>query len=525
MELIKINQLKVSVAEVQLFQIASLGINSGQKVGLIGDNGVGKTTLMRLLAGETNSSELVEITGSVTRSASCSYVPQLLDAGDKSGGQREKLAISEAIAKLRNEANALLLLDEPTSNLDFKQQKWLVNLIKALKSSCLIISHDQEFLNQVCDTIWCIKRGQVIAFKGTYAEFNLAQQKQQARAETKYAEQEKHLKQLKTSLYQHIDKAKSFTRKKSKISSSDWRSKSMGKVNTANNVIRSSKILAKRIEKEEKAMTKPRVQKQVTLKNGIAKMTDLAVSPKSKALRLDPQQISVYHKLLFALEQEVNLKYQSKVVLTGKNGVGKSAFLNQIKKRQLVGFYHPKLQIGYFAQNIIKLQSNQTLLQSIRSTSIFSDEAVMQILADLHLWQMRYQKSQNLSGGQLVCFNLAKIITGKYNLLLLDEPTNFLDIAAINALAEFINAYPYAVVVVSHDQAFVDHLKAQKWTITHQQLLAKAGQLKQPLASKHNEVELLKFQRDKLMLDPTASMTEIIQLSAKIKKLEGKAYN
>lgn len=521
MELIKINQLKVKVAEVQLFQIESLGINSRQKVGLIGDNGVGKTTLMKLIAGEANFSELVKVTGSIARAGNCSYVPQLLDAANQSGGQREKLTISEATAKLRNAANALLLLDEPTSNLDFQQQKWLINLIKGLKSACLIISHDQAFLNQVCDTIWCIKKGQVITFKGTYAEFEENQQKQRARAETKYAEQARHLQHLKTSFNQHLNKAKSFNRKKGEISSSDWRSKSMGKVNTANNVIRSSKILSNRIEKEEKALIKPEVQKQITLKNGLAKMTDLAISPKSKALRLEPQQIVAYQQQLFAFDQEVELKYQAKAVLTGKNGAGKSVFLSQIKNRQLSGFYHPKLQIGYFSQNIIKSQSNETLLQSIMRTSIFNDEAVMQILADLHLWPKRYQQINSLSGGQLVCFNLAKIITGKYNLLLLDEPTNFLDIAAINALAEFINAYPYAVITVSHDQAFVDHLKAQRWTIAQQQLLTKPGQAKQPPAGKRNELELLKFQRDKLMLDPAAALTEIKQLSAKIQKLEG----
>lgn len=520
MELIKINHLTVNLAAKKLFEIASLGINSKQKIGLIGNNGVGKTTLMKLIADINNPSELIKATGSITRLCNWAYVPQLLNAQDKSGGQREKLAISGAIAQLRNAPKALLLLDEPTSNLDFEQQKWLINLIRGLKSSCLIISHDQHFLNQVCDTIWCVKDQRVITFKGTYSEFKRAQEKQAARMQLEYNEQEKHLNQLKASFKRHAKQADSFSHPKKHISSSDWRSKSLGKVKAANNVARATKNLSRRIEKEAKALTRPVVRKQITLKNGAAQMKNEAIAPKSKALRLNPQKVEAYHKLLFTIEQEVNLTYQNKLILTGANGVGKSVFLKELFQRKLTGFYHPQLQIGYFTQNIIKLQSDQTVLEAIMKNSIFATSATMQVLGDLHLWQIRHQKIENLSGGQLVCFNLARILTGKYNLLLLDEPTNFLDLEALAALVDFIAAYPYALIIVSHDQSFIEQLGLPKWTINHQRLSTKVAASKQSSASNDNNLELLKFQRDQLMLAPEASVTKIKQLTAEIEQLQ-----
>ncbi|WP_187154948.1 ATP-binding cassette domain-containing protein [Lactobacillus kimbladii] len=100
MELIKIDYLQIGVAASKLLTVSNLSINSRQKIGLIGNNGAGKTTLMKILAQE-KLTDLFTIKGAVINNCNFAYVPQLLDAGDKSGGQREKLALSRAIAKLK----------------------------------------------------------------------------------------------------------------------------------------------------------------------------------------------------------------------------------------------------------------------------------------------------------------------------------------------------------------------------------------------------------------------------------------
>ena len=519
MELIKIDYLQIDVATSKLLTVSNLSINSRQKIGLIGNNGAGKTTLMKILAQE-KFTDLFTIKGAVINYCNFAYVPQLLDAGDKSGGQREKLALSRAIAKLKNMPNGLLLLDEPTSNLDITQQQWLIKLINKSKIACLIVSHDQNFLDSVCNSIWYIQDQEVHNYSGTYKEFRSFRKDEQKRAETIYEQKEKHLEQLKRSYNQHFNKARTFSRNKKGLSSSDWRSKSMGKQKTANNVIRASKSLANRINKEKGELKKPPVHHAITLKNGNNGITDLSISSKSKALRLEKQPLNAYGQKLFNITQEVNLAYGSKIVLTGQNGVGKTVFLEQVKDRKLHGFYNPQLKIGYFNQNIVTSQTDKTLFDSLFATSIFDDSSTMQVLGDLHLRQYGDYKISDLSGGQLVCFNLAKIITGQYNLLLLDEPTNFLDIASINALAEFVRDYPFAMILVSHDQAFIKQLKVERWQIKNGLLLTSQAQKVKQQKRNNNELELLKFKLDQLMLDSKASISEIKQVKAKIQELQ-----
>ncbi|MEB3363952.1 hypothetical protein SDC49_10085 [Lactobacillus sp. R2/2] len=110
--------------------------------------------------------------------------------------------------------NGLLLLDEPTSNLDITQQQWLIKLINKSKIACLIVSHDQNFLDSVCNSIWYIQDQEVHNFSGTYEEFRSFRQDEQKRAETIYEQKEKHLEQLKRSYNQHFNKARTFSRNK-----------------------------------------------------------------------------------------------------------------------------------------------------------------------------------------------------------------------------------------------------------------------------------------------------------------------
>lgn len=519
MELIKLNHLQIDLAAFKLLTVSNLTINSKQRIGLIGDNGVGKTTLMKVLA-QRKYTDPFSITGIIKRNCSVAYVPQLLDAGDKSGGQREKLVLSKAVAQLKDRPNGLLLLDEPTSNLDIDQQKWLINLLQKSKLTCLIISHDQNFLKQICNSIWYVQDKQVRSFTGTFPEFQSFRQNELKRNKISFEQKRKHIDHLKASYNQRYNKARSFSHNKKGLSSSDWRSQSLGKQKNANKVVKVSKNIANRIAKEKAGLKKPQTRQSITLKNGIAQKGPLAFSPQSKALRLDPQEVKAFGQTLFTIKSEVNLDYQTKVVLTGQNGVGKSVFLKKIKEEQLSGFYGPKLKMGYFDQNIVTKQTSATILYSLTQTSMFDNSSTMQILGDLHLQKFCKQKINSLSGGQLVCYNLAKIITGQYNFLLLDEPTNFLDIDSVNALAEFVTSYPFAMILVTHDQAFIDQLKAKRWQITGGFLQTSAAQITKSRKSNANQLELLKFRLDQMMLDPQASIAEIKQLKEQIIKLQ-----
>lgn len=105
-------------------------------------------------------------------------------------------------------------------------------------------------------------------------------------------------------------------------------------------------------------------------------------------------------------------------------------------------------------------------------------------------------------------------------MLLLDEPTNFLDIGSIDALAEFITNYPFAIILVSHDQAFVNQIKLKEWQIKSKKLLVSEPPVNENEKSNANELELLKFKLDSLMLSPNATIAEIKELKAKIEGLQ-----
>ncbi len=180
------------------------------------------------------------------------------------------------------------------------------------------------------------------------------------------------------------------------------------------------------------------------------------------------------------------------------------------------------MRVGYFDQNVASSISEGTVISSIMKTTMFDRSSTMQALGDLNLKEHINDKIATLSGGQLVCFNLAETLLGKYNLILLDEPTNFLDISSIEALENFINDYPFAIIIVSHDKNLFLILMLKKWEIVHQQLLTPSYVHQNKNIDKENQIELLKFKLDKLMADPNVSIKEIQNISKQLKQLKSK---
>jgi len=162
MEYIRITNLNVENRDESLFYAPHLNIQDNQIIGLIGDNGVGKTTLINTIAQMPTT---FRVTGQILRHCRIVLVPQLLNNDEQSGGEKEKEAITQAIIRLGQAKDSLLILDEPTSNLDIEQQRWLIKALSSLKQPILIISHDQSFLQKLVNVIWHIKDHQVHEFK------------------------------------------------------------------------------------------------------------------------------------------------------------------------------------------------------------------------------------------------------------------------------------------------------------------------------------------------------------------------
>jgi len=519
MELIKIINFKISFGNRDLFNIPELNINTNEKIGLIGNNGVSKTTLLKAID-QNNSLNVTH--GKIVKKCSTIFVPQLLDYGGISGGERERQAIDKAIYNLKREPNSLLLLDEPTSNLDINQQKWLINILNARDISLLVVSHDRDFLNSVVNTIWCIKDKKVTQFNGKYSDYEKFEQTKKQKEEAAFNVHQHRIARLKKASTQKLQQgkaAKKLTHNKSKHKSySDWKTKNGERAEK--NLLKTSHILAKRISNEK--VVKPITHKKITLKNITTNLTSITIPKNSSLVKIAAQEITIAKKKLFTIPRELGIKATDKILLTGNNGVGKSVFLKKLYKQKIEGIFNKKLRVGYFDQNVASSISEGTVISSIMKTTMFDRSSTMQALGDLNLKEHINDKIATLSGGQLVCFNLAETLLGKYNLILLDEPTNFLDISSIEALENFINDYPFAIIIVSHDKKFISDINVKKWEIVHQQLLTPSYVHQNKNIDKENQIELLKFKLDKLMADPNVSIKEIQNISKQLKQLKSK---
>lgn len=168
MEYLKIASLQVNNKGTLVIDASNLTINQQQKIGLIGINGSGKTTLLKII---NNKPVNMEINANIINNCKTFMVTQVMSHDHQSGGEKEKEAILSAIKRANQSKKAILLLDEPTSNLDFDQQNWLVNTLNSFNHPLLVVSHDQAFLSKVINTVWYIENKRVIEFKGTYTDY------------------------------------------------------------------------------------------------------------------------------------------------------------------------------------------------------------------------------------------------------------------------------------------------------------------------------------------------------------------
>ncbi|MCT7861749.1 MAG: ATP-binding cassette domain-containing protein, partial [Lactobacillus crispatus] len=141
-------------------------------------------------------------------------------------------------------------------------------------------------------------------------------------------------------------------------------------------------------------------------------------------------------------------------------------------------------------------------------------------LGDLHVTRVMSNKISTLSGGELICYKLAQILLGDYNFLVLDEPTNFLDINSIKALELFVKKYPFALILVSHDQSFVNNLNFKTLKIQNNQLINEFY-VRDEQPKFNNDLQLMKFRLSQLIQDEDVSINEIKALKRKIEELEG----
>lgn len=469
MNILTVDKITKAYGERKIFDNASFYLQEGEKAGIIGINGTGKSTLLKIIAG-IESPDTGEIT--IANNLTVKYLPQtptfedgdtILQAvvrdnkteenqwtvesdaktmltklgiydfdetcGTLSGGQKKRLAL---VSVLLSGAD-LLLLDEPTNHLDSQMSAWLEEQLKSYKGSIIMITHDRYFLDCVSDRIIEIDKGNIYSYKENYSGFL---ELKTAREASEDASERKRQSILRVEL--------------------EW---------------------VKRGARARSTKQKARLERYEDMKNQSAPVRDEKVEIGSLSSRLGRTTIEL-ENITKSFDGKVvinNFSYNflkdDRIGIIGSNGCGKSTLLkiimgiyNQDTGNVVIG---PTVKIGYFAQEIVMnvdMNPNQRLIDYIRDEAEYVNTSEGKISAArllekfLFKGEDQYGLIGKLSGGERRRLNLCRVLMSAPNVLILDEPTNDLDIATLNVLEDYLDTFDGIVIVVSHDRYFLDRV-------------------------------------------------------------------
>jgi ATP-binding cassette subfamily F protein uup len=461
----------------------TLGISAGQRIGVVGQNGGGKSTLLKLIAdveepdaGEVTRAGDVDVVlldqrddldeGSTLRQAIVGERAEHEWAGDRafrdvldglmggvemrlfsagidtpiaglSGGERRRVAL----ARMLLHPPELLLLDEPTNHLDVEAIAWLAAHLARRTGSMLVVTHDRWFLDAVCTETWEIADGTVHSYEGGYAAYVLAR----AERDRQEAAREGRRQQLMRKELAWLRRGPPARTSKPKF-----------RIEAAN-------IL---IADEPQARDRAELLRFATSRLGNKVLEAVEVS-----LTLGSRE--VLHDLTWRLGPG------DRVALVGANGSGKTSLM-----RILDGALEPSsghvergstVRLAHLSQDTVEIPSHLRVLESleeIRGHATLSDgqEITAALLCDR--FGFRGEKARSLvgdlSGGERRRLALMRLLMGEPNVLLLDEPTNDLDIDTLTALEDLLDGWPGTLVVVSHDRYFVERVCDNVYSLTEQ---------------------------------------------------------
>ena len=449
MEFLSINNIKKEINGKLLFESNHISIPYGGTVGILGDNGVGKTTLLNMII-----SKDLDYEGKIKLNGYFEYVPQLKYEADKSGGEQELEFLKTAFSK----QSKILILDEPTSNLDKKNIEWLLYKIKNYNGTIVVVSHDRLLLESVVDKLLVIDNNHIDFYNFNFINYIKTKKQQANKLEAEHQEYKKNIKRLEETIREKKLKANKLLKRKKNISNSDWKVNSrMGSYDgQSKSIAKSAKALEKRIEKIDKP-------KEIRNKAFLKFKSIGYLSKKVNTLiRIEKGELYNNNKLLFSYPI-MEIKSSDKVIIEGRNKTGKTSFVENLFLKKLKGYFSPNLSIAYFKQNLNNLDNDKTVINNVIATSLQNKKIIINLLAMMGIdFEKTKQKVSTLSGGEKVKVSLAKILASDANLLILDEPTNYLDLTAIIALETFINQYEGAIILISHDSNLINHITNKK---------------------------------------------------------------
>ena len=464
---LQIENISKSYGPKILFEKIGFNINEGDKIALIAPNGTGKTSLMRILAGKDKSdsggrimflkdikiafleqeypfdgeksifqqimSSSEEFTKDLDQEHLWEYERRVLKfltnfnlpnpdqkMKELSGGEVKRVALTQMLA---TEAE-FFIMDEPTNHLDIDAIEFLEGYLSRSRCTLLMVTHDRYFLDKVCNTIMEMDRGAIYTYRGNYQNFL---EKREERISNYNAE---------------TDKVRNILRREL-----EWiRSTPCARTGKARYRINAFYDLKDRASQvyTQKQVSMEAVQGSTRLGTKIINCKDLSF---------------FYGKDCYLDKFTYNFQRYEKVGIVGRNGAGKSTFLNILTGLMfeddpgtLTGIIErgESLKIGYYHQSGMDFNPQDTVLDIVNDTWLLN--------RFLFPHEMLNNKVEKLSGGEKRRLYLLTILMQQPNLLILDEPTNDLDIVTLNILEEYLKEFSGSLIIVSHDRHFLDKL-------------------------------------------------------------------
>ncbi|MDQ0418331.1 macrolide transport system ATP-binding/permease protein [Croceifilum oryzae] len=439
MFILEMNHVKKWFGNRLLFSIDKLQVEYGEKIGIVGRNGTGKTTLLRMLSHEEDINEgILRVKGTVA------WIKQEEDENGSSlsGGEETKRRITHALSQ----QPSLLLADEPTSHLDAQGVQWLEKEFVNYPGTLLIVSHDRALLNTICTQILEIDGEKIHIYNGNYQSYLEQKELATNRMQFEYQQVENEKKRLLDAARKKKLQAERMGKTPTRMSTSESRLYKAGKGAQIAKVAKQVKAFESRIEKVGK-VEKPTEIKPVPLDLHYHHPLESKIS-----LRLENVSKTIGDRALFQ-ELTCSIPTGAKVAVIGKNGAGKSTLLDMIVNQESGVKLSPQAKMGYFHQKTQNLKRNQTILENVSEQSRYTKSMIRTILARLSFpGDTIWQRVSSLSGGEKQRVQLAKIFLSDANFLVLDEPTNFLDISTREELEKVLVSHPGTILFSSHDR-------------------------------------------------------------------------
>jgi len=443
---LQVENLSKSYGPKVLFDGISFNINEGDKIALVAPNGTGKTSLLKILAGNDKSDSggsikfLKDIKISFLEqeysfSPENTIAQQLYDGNFErelrinklldelglspdqkmstlSGGEVKRVAIVELLS---TEAE-FLIMDEPTNHLDIDGIEFLEGYLKKSRCTLFMVTHDRYFLNRVCNTVMEMDKGSIYIYKGDYENFL---EKRDERISNYNAQTDKVRNILRRELeWMHATPC-------ARSGKAKYRKQAFWELK----------------QRSEQAY----VSSQVT-------MDDISLGTRLGSKIIDCHNLN-YSYGDTRIVSDFTYKFQrfDRIGIVGSNGVGKSTFLNLLVESNLPSIERgASLKIGYYRQEGMSFKEDDTVLDIVPDTRLLGQF--------LFPHEMYSNKIAKLSGGERRRLYLLTILMQSPNLLILDEPTNDLDIITLNILEEYLLDFKGNLIIVTHDRHFLDRL-------------------------------------------------------------------